>query len=127
MRIGIRTYEGRDVQKIFFQESPFLDNRIYPNEKIVPLKNQGTIQVRILNPKLFPQTYRVDIAMHPLDMDVHLGGIANAAMFNITHPTSIPRYLEYGNMTVTDFDFGVKVFGHDQESTTINSAQEFSQ
>ena len=109
VRVSIRTYEGHDVQKILFQESSFIDKIVYPNEKIVPLKNTGTVRIRINNSRLFPQTFRLDLAIAPLDMDVHLGGIANAALFNIVHPRKDSVYLEYGNMTITDFDYDVSV------------------
>lgn len=109
LRVTIRTYEGRDVQKYLIQESKFLDNIIYPNEKNIPLKQKGTVQIKIINQKFFPQSFRLDIAIAPLDMDVHLGGIANAFIFNILHPTEYKMYLEYGNMTVTEFDYEVTV------------------
>lgn len=107
IRIVIGTFEGREVQKLFLQESSFIDNVIYPNEKIIPLKKEGTIKIKIINPKLFPQTFRLHIGISPLDMDVHLGGVINAALFNIIHPNYEKRYLEYGNMTVTEFDYQV--------------------
>jgi lipopolysaccharide transport system ATP-binding protein len=110
VRVGIRTFEGRDVQKLYFQESAFIDGKIHANEIIHPLKKEGTVQVRILNPKLFPQTFRLDIAIAPLDMDVHLGAISNAAIFNVIHPAKESLYLEYGNMTVTQFDYDVNLF-----------------
>ena len=72
IRLGIRTFEGRDVQKLFFHEGAFIDNMIYPNEKIIPLRKEGTVQVKILNPRFFPQTFRLDIGITPLDMDIHL-------------------------------------------------------
>ena len=114
VRLGIRTFEGRDVQKIFFHEGSFPDGFVYPNEKIVSLGDQGTGRIKILSPRLFPQTYLLDIAIAPLDMDVHLGGISNAKAFNIVYPADAPRYFEYGNATVTDFDFGVEVFKYNQ-------------
>lgn len=109
VRIGIRTFEGRDIQKIFFHETAFIDNVIYPNEKIIPLDKEGMVQIKILNPKLFPQTFRLDIAISSLDMDVHLGGVLNAAIFNIIHPIHEKRYFEYGNMSINEFDYEVKI------------------
>lgn len=109
VRVWIKTFEGRDVQRIFFQESPFIDNKVYPNEIIVPLKKAGTVKIHVRNPRLFPQTFRVDIGIAPLDIDVHLGALADAAAFNITHPTTEQMYLEYGNMTVTNFEYDVTV------------------
>ncbi len=106
-RISIRTFEGRDVQKILLMECPFNDNIVYPNEKIVATGKKGTIKVKVLDQKLFPQTFRLDVAVTPVDKDIHLGGIANAATFNILHPTTEKMYLEYGNMTVTEFDYEV--------------------
>ena len=109
LRVTIRTYEGRDVQKFLIQEGKFIDNVIYPNEKNIPLTQKGTVQIKIINQKLFPQSFRLDIAIAPLDMDVHLGGIANAFVFNILHPIEDKMYLEYGNMTITEFDYEVTV------------------
>lgn len=105
IRVGIRTHEGRDVQKIIFQEVPFLDGHIYENERFIALDDEGFIQVKILNPRLFPQTYRVDVSIVPLDKAVHLGGIANAALFNIVQPKDKDMYFEYGNMSVVEFDY----------------------
>lgn len=109
IRLGIRTFEGRDVQKLFFQESTFVDNIAYPNEKIMPLKKEGKVRIKILNPRWFPQSFRLDIAVSPVDKDIHLGGVSNAATFNIVHPGE-RKYLEYGNMTVTEFDYEVSAF-----------------
>ncbi|MDI6716134.1 MAG: polysaccharide ABC transporter ATP-binding protein [Actinomycetota bacterium] len=118
IRLGIRTFDGRDVQKIFFHEGSFPDGLVYPNEKIVSLGDQGTCRIKILNPRLFPQTYILDIAIAPLDMDVHLGGISNAKAFNIVCLNDERRYFEYGNATVTDFDFDVEVFKRLQSTPT---------
>jgi lipopolysaccharide transport system ATP-binding protein len=109
VRVGIRTYEGHDVQKIAFQESPSPERSMYPNEKIIPLKDEGRVRIRVGNPRLFPQTFRVDIAISPLDMDLHLGGIMNAALFNIVHPRKGNTYLEYGNLTITEFEYDVTI------------------
>ena len=109
IRIGIRTFEGRDIQKLFFQESPFIDNIVYPNEKVIPIKDMATVRVKILNPRFFPQTFRLDIAIAPLDMDVHLGGIANAALFNIIPADGNKRYFEYGSLSVNEFDYEVSI------------------
>jgi len=109
VRVGIRTYEGHDVQKIAFQELPSPDGSMHPNEKIIPLKNEGRITIRIGKPRLFPQTFRMDIAVSPLDMDLHLGGIMNAALFNIVHPRKKGAYLEYGNLTITEFEYDITV------------------
>ena len=109
VRVGIRTFEGHDVQKLFFQECPFPDNIIYPNEKMFALSKSGTIRFTLRSPRLFPQTFRLDIAISPLDMDLHLGMLANAAVFNVTHPEAHRRYLEYGTMAVTEFDYDVTV------------------
>lgn len=109
LRVTIRTFEGRDIQKFIMQESNFLDNVIYPNENIISLKQNGTVQIKIINQKLFPQSFRLDVAISGLDRDIHLGGIANAFVFNILHPTETKMYLEYGSMTVTEFDYEVTV------------------
>ncbi len=109
VRVSIRSYEGREVQKMFFQDAPFIDEVVYRNEKIVTLGKSGTVKIRVLNPRLFPQTFRLDLAMAPLDMDFHLGGIADAALFNIVHPKTQDRYLEFGNLTITEFDYEIEV------------------
>lgn len=109
VRVGIRTYEGHDVQKIVFQESPSPERVTYPNEKIIHLKNEGRVRIRIGNPRLFPQTFRVDLAISPLDMDLHLGGIANAALFNVVPSRKERAYLEYGNLTITEFEYDVTI------------------
>jgi len=108
-RVTIRTFEGRDVQKFLFQESSFIDNVVYPNEKIIAFKKEGTARIKVLQPRLFPQTFRLDVAAAPLDIDVHLGGVANARIFNIIHPSTDKMYLEYGNMGVNEFDYSVEV------------------
>lgn len=109
VRVWIRTYEGRDVQRILFQEWPSTGGNGCPNEVVVPLRRSGKIEIKIVNPRLFPQTFRLDIAVAPLDMDVHIGGVANACFFNIVHPRAEKKYFEYGNMTITEFDYGVTV------------------
>jgi len=107
VRIGIRTMEGRDVQKMYFHESAFPDGKIHTNEIILPLKKEGLVQFTLIKPRLFPQSFRLDVAVSPLDMDVHLGGMVNAATFNVIHPSSGSLYLEYGNMSVTEFEYEV--------------------
>jgi lipopolysaccharide transport system ATP-binding protein len=109
MRVTIRTFEGRDVQKMYFHELPFFDDHAYPNEKVLPIDDQGTGRITVLNPRLFPQTFIVDIASLPVDMAVHLGGIANAATFNVIPPLSEKMYFEYGNLTVTEFEYRVQL------------------
>lgn len=105
LRVTIRTFEGRDIQKFIIQESQFIDGITYPNEKMMTFKQQDKVQIKIINPKLFPQTFRLDVAMQPLDIDIHVGGVANAYIFNILHPAKEKIYLEYGNLTVTEFDY----------------------
>ena len=75
--------------------------------KIHRLKRSGTVSITIRKPRLFPQSFWVDIAMVPLARGVHLGGLANAALFNVIPPPSGSAYFEYGHMTVTDFDYVV--------------------
>jgi len=125
VRLGIRTYEGRDVQKMYFQESPFLDGEIRGGEFIHPLHNEGEVRITVFNQKLFPQTFRLDIAISRLDMDIHLGGLVNAALFNVIHPVGRRYYLEYGNMSVTHFDYDVSVKASDRypnENQTIHQS-----
>ena len=107
IRVAIKTFSGRDVQKLVFQERPFGDGHVYRNLKLVSLKQSGTIRIKVLNPRLFPQTFIVDVAIAQVDRSGHLGGLANAAMFNVVHPASSKDYFEYGNASVTAFDYDV--------------------
>lgn len=109
-RLGIRTYEGHEVQKLFFQGAPPPDRGAYPDGNSVAIRQAGTVSIRVLNPRLFPQTFRLDLAAVPLDTPIHLGGIANAALFNITPSKTGEKYFEYGNMTITEFDYEVTAF-----------------
>ena len=108
VRIWIRTYEGRDIQRLTFQECPFGDGKAYDNVRIHRLNGSGTVSIRVLTPKLFPQSFWVDVAVVPVSHSVHLGGLANAALFNIVPPLTGQAYFEYGHMTVTDFDYVVE-------------------
>lgn len=110
VRVWIRTVDGRDVQRLLFQECPFVDGGTYPNVKILPLRQSGMVKIKVLNPRLFPQTFRVDVAVAPVDKGLHLGGLVNAALFNIVHPRDAGYYLEYGNMTITEFDYAVDLY-----------------
>lgn len=107
VRITIKTFEGRDVQKLVLQERVFQDGQNYRNLKHLSLAESGIVKVKVLRPRLFPQSFVVDVAIVPLDRSVHLGGLANAAVFNVVHPGSGDHYVEYGNMTVTEFDYDV--------------------
>jgi ABC-type polysaccharide/polyol phosphate transport system ATPase subunit len=107
IRLGIRTYEGHEVQKLFFQDAPPPGGGAYQDGKSITFRDAGTVRIRMLNPRLFPQTFRLDLAAMPLDTSIHLGGIANAAVFNITPPKTEQKYFEYGNMTITEFDYEV--------------------
>ena len=107
VRVTIKTFSGRDVQKLVLQEGPFHNGQVYQNIKLVSLEQSGTVRIKVLNPRLFPQTFIVDVAIAPMDRNVHLGGLANAAMFNVVHPASTEDYFEYGNATVTAFDYDV--------------------
>jgi ABC-type polysaccharide/polyol phosphate transport system ATPase subunit len=107
IRVAIKTFSGRDVQKLVFQEEPFDDGRVYQNLKLVSLKQSGTIRIKVLNPRLFPQTFIVDVAIAQADRSGHLGGLTNAAIFNVVHPAGSKDYFEYGNASVTAFDYDV--------------------
>jgi lipopolysaccharide transport system ATP-binding protein len=109
VRVWIRTFEGRDVQRILFQEWPSAGSARCPNEVIAPLGRAGQVKIKVANPRLFPQTFRLDVAVAPLDMALHIGGVVNACLFNVIHPRTEKKYLEYGNMTITEFDYGVTV------------------
>lgn len=109
VRVWIRTFEGRDVQRLIFQESLFSDGKNYDNVKICRLKEAGTIRIRLVRPKLFPQSFKVDVAFVPIAKSVHMGGLVNAALFNVIPPRSGRSYFEYGHMTLTDFDYVVDV------------------
>lgn len=107
VRVWVRTIDGRDVQRLAFQECAFEDQSSYANVKILPLREAGTVKIKVLRPCLFPQTFRVDVAMAPVDRGVHLGGLNNAALFNIVHPRNPGMYFEYGNHTITEFEYSV--------------------
>jgi ABC-type polysaccharide/polyol phosphate transport system ATPase subunit len=107
VRVTIRTFSGREVQKFVLREGTFHSGHLSQNPKLVSLEQAGTIKIKVLNPRLFPQTFIVDVAIAPMERYVHLGGLANAAMFNVVHPRSVDHYLEYGNSTVTEFDYDV--------------------
>ncbi|MBX3327363.1 MAG: ABC transporter ATP-binding protein [Nitrospira sp.] len=109
VRVWIRTQDGRDVQRLTFQEAPFNGTHQYGNVKVHRMQHSGTVQITVLNPRLFPQSFLIDIAIVPMDRNVHLGGLANATLFNVVPPPADDRYFEYGNMTVTDFDYVVAV------------------
>lgn len=111
VRVWIRTIDGREVQRLAFQECTFGDGLTYSNIKILPLKHSGTVKIKVLNPSLFPQTFRIDVAVAPVDRGLHVGGLANAALFNVVHPHIRGYYLEYGNMAITEFDYAVSVSG----------------
>jgi ABC-type polysaccharide/polyol phosphate transport system ATPase subunit len=107
VRVWVRTIDGRDVQRLAFQECAFEDQSSYANVKILPLREAGTVKIKVLSPCLFPQTFRVDVAMAPVDKGIHLGGLNNAALFNIVHPRNPGMYFEYGNHTITEFEYSV--------------------
>ena len=107
VRVWIRTYEGRDVQRLIFQEDSFQDGKLYDNVRIHRLKRSGTVNITVHKPRLFPQSFWVDIAIVPIDQGVHLGGLANAALFNVIPPRNGNAYFEYGHTTVTEFDYVV--------------------
>jgi ABC-type molybdate transport system ATPase subunit len=109
VRVWIRTHDGRDVQRLTFQEAQFNGTRNYGNVKIHRLQHSGTVRITVLSPRLFPQSFRIDVAVVPMDRSIHLGGLANAAIFNVVPPPENNDYFEFGNMTVTDFDYVVAV------------------
>ena len=109
VRVWIRTHDGRDVQRLTFQEAQFNGTRNYGNVKIHRLQHSGTVRITVLSPRLFPQSFRIDVAVVPMDRSIHLGGLANAAIFNVVPPPENDDYFEFGNMTVTDFDYVVAV------------------
>lgn len=113
VRVTIKTFSGRDVQKFVLQEGHFQGGHLYQNLKLVSLEQSGTVKIKVLNPRLFPQTFVVDVAVAPMEKSVHLGGLVNAAIFNVVHPGSADHYLEYGNPTVTEFDYDVAHISND--------------
>ncbi|MCK4352481.1 ABC transporter ATP-binding protein [candidate division WOR-3 bacterium] len=94
-RVGILTLEGYDFMKLIHREYK-------------PSRN-GQVQFIIKSPKLFPRTYKINIAACPLDMDYHMGGIGNAATFTIKKPDNkkISKF-EYGNTYLVYFDYESK-------------------
>ena len=109
VRVWVRTIDGRDVQRLAFQECALKDKTRYANVKILPLREAGTVTIKVLSPCLFPQTFRVDVAIAPVDKGIHLGGLNNAALFNIVHPRNPGMYFEYGHHTITEFEYAVTV------------------
>jgi len=107
LRLGLKTNEGRTIQKIYFQESTFVDGVTYINEKKIKIENEGSIKIAIIEPKFFPQVYKLDIALSPINMDYHEGGLADAAIFRIVEPKNEKLYFEYGNESITEFDFNI--------------------
>ncbi len=108
LRLGFKTHEGQNIQKFYFHESPFLDGYVYQNEKIISLQKEGRCVARILNPKLFPQTLRLDISIKSMRMSVHEGGISNSAVFRIVEPKKEKMYFEYGFGSITEFDYEIQ-------------------
>ncbi|MDO8643661.1 MAG: hypothetical protein Q7S00_01670, partial [bacterium] len=108
LRLGFKTHEGQNIQKFYFHESPFLDGVVYQNEKIISLQKEGRCVARILNPKLFPQTLRLDISIKSMRMSVHEGGISNSAVFRIVEPKKEKMYFEYGFGSITEFDYEIQ-------------------
>lgn len=109
LRASFRSYEGRDIQKFVAHETTFADSTIYDNEKIIDMPKQGHIKLRIKNQRFFPQVMRLDLAIISIRKSYHEGALANAALFTITEPENPRRYFEYGNLTVTDFDYDIAV------------------
>lgn len=105
LRITLNTNEGRTIQKFIFQESDFVGGENYKNEKRIKLEDKGKIKVLILKPKLFPQVYKLDIALTPINMDYHEGGLSYAASFRVIEPKIDSLYFEYGNESITEFDY----------------------
>ena len=50
---------------------------------------------------------RHGVAMAPIDQGLHLGRLAKAALFHVTHPAESGQYLEYGNRAITEFDYAI--------------------
>ncbi len=104
LRVGLKTIGGRDIQKLIFQESPFVDGIEYNNEKNIVIKDKGKIKIMILEPRLFPQVYKIDIAVSPINMGYHEGGL-NDTIFQVIEAKNISFYFEYGNESITEFDY----------------------
>jgi len=104
LRVTIRNYDGRDIQKFVFQEIKFADNVEYINEKRIKFEQNGKFKIRIIDVKLVPQIYYVDVAACPMDMDYHEGGLANAATFRIIEQVT-PRLYFGGGEAITEFDY----------------------
>jgi hypothetical protein len=65
------------------------------------------LTLRVRAPRLVPGTYFLNIAACPIGADVHLGGIANAASFNITSDVPGDYRFEYGQEYMVLFDYTV--------------------
>jgi ABC-2 type transport system ATP-binding protein len=66
-----------------------------------------TVTLHIRDPRLVPGTYFVNIAACPTGADIHLGGLKNAASFQIVPETAGDYRFEYGQEYMVLFDYTV--------------------
>jgi len=118
LRLGFKTHEGQSIQKFTFQEAVFSDGVVYKNEKIVRLGRQGKGRVRVICPKLFPQTIHLTIGVKEMKMGIHEGGLFNAATFRIVEPRNEKMHFEHGFSSITEFDYDIEIL----DAEEINEA-----
>lgn len=107
IRFSIKTFEGREVQKFHVQEKTFQDNLKYDNETYYSLPVEGEVVLSLKQNFLFPQTYIIDVAAVSIDETVHEGGMGAAKTFRVTEDEK--NYYEYGNESVTNFDYSISI------------------
>jgi hypothetical protein len=88
-----------------------VDGQLYANEQLIKLEREGTAIVRILNPRFFPQSFRLDVAICPMKKDYHEGALANATVFRVVEPKDQKLYFEYGVMSITEFEYDIAISG----------------
>lgn len=107
IRITILSMDRHEIQKFIIWEKGFGPKQTFTNEKSIELNKNGHIKLKVKNPRFFPQTLRVDIAIVRIEHNMHEGVVMNAANFKISEPTDSKMYFEYGNMSVTEFDYEI--------------------
>jgi ABC-type polysaccharide/polyol phosphate transport system ATPase subunit len=70
-------------------------------------KSGERVTLRVRDPRLVPGTYFLNIAACPIGADVHLGGIANAASFQVVSDVPGDYRFEYGQEYMVLFDYTV--------------------
>ncbi len=110
VRVTLKTLGSYEIQKFIAlnKYAKYTDNVAYTNEVYVDLAKTGRLRVVVKDPKIFPQVLNVDIAVSRYDLALHAGTFSNIATFQIHESRNEKRYFEYGNTTITDFDYEFK-------------------